>query len=287
MTPLKTMITKRLLILLILSTVTNYYCFTQDTILYKQIDTTQLFMEIYTPEKMDTTQTYPAMVFFFGGGWFNGDRSRFMQHAKYFSKRGLVCFLVDYRTKEANKTSPFESLKDAKSAMRFVRKKALRFHVNPTKIIAAGGSAGGHLAAATALIGDYNESTDDMSVSCIPNALVLFNPVIDNGPGGYGYERIGNNYLSFSPLHNIKKGAPPTIMFLGTNDELIPAVTAEYYKMVMAKVGSRCDLKLYEGQGHAFFTYKNFEFYKKTIIEADEFLVSLGYLTNEPVVKIE
>lgn len=263
------------------------HVFAQEQIQYKQIDTTKLVMDVFYPEKIDSSKSYPAMVFFFGGGWVGGDRSHFLNHAKYFSKRGLVCFLVDYRTKTKNNTTPFESLKDAKSAIRFIRKNASIFSIDTTTIIASGGSAGGHLAAATALILDYNEDTDDLSVSCIPNALVLFNPVIDNGPGGYGYERIGAEYKSFSPLHNITKGAPPTILFLGTNDHLIPAETANYYKKVMEKVGSNCELHLYEGEGHGFFNYKNFEFYKKTITETDIFLQSLGYLKKDPVVRIE
>ena len=244
-------------------------------------------MDVYYPHKIEANKTYPAMVFFFGGGWNGGNKTQFTKHAEYFSKRGIVCFLVDYRTKNKNKTTPYESLKDAKSSIRFIKKNTTRFHVDSTKIIASGGSAGGHLAAATALIQDYYEDTDELSISSIPNALVLFNPVIDNGPGGYGYERIRNNYKKFSPLHNIKKGAPPTIIFLGTEDKLIPVITGKYYKNVMNKVQSRCDLKLYEGKGHGFFNYRNFESYKKTLIEADKFLVSLGYLKNEPKVKIE
>jgi acetyl esterase/lipase len=217
----------------------------------------------------------------------SGDKAHFLNHAKYLSQRGIVCFLVDYRTKNGNNSSPFESLKDAKSAIRYIRKNAADFKIDPGKIIAAGGSAGGHLAAATALIEGYNEDTDDLAISAIPNALVLFNPVIDNGPGGYGYERIGDDYKSFSPLHNIKKGAPPTLILLGTNDALVPVVTVEYYEQVMEKVGSRCELRLYEGAEHGFFNYRNFEYYKNTLMETDLFLTSLGYLKAEPVVKIE
>jgi len=276
----------QLISVLIILVFNSSICLAQEQILYKQIDTTQLFIEIYYPEKMDTVQKYPAMVFFFGGGWVNGNRYHFLNHAKYFAKRGLVCFLVDYRTQSKNGTTPFECLQDAKSAMRYIRKNADKFNIDKTKIIASGGSAGGHLAAATALIEDFNESSDDLSVSSIPNALVLFNPVIDNGPGGYGYSRIGNKYKDFSPLHNIKKGAPPTILFLGTNDNLIPVVTAEYYALVMEKVGSKCELKLYEGQGHGFFNYGNSN-YEKTLREADIFLQSLGYLKAQPIIKIE
>ena len=259
----------------------------QEEILYKKVDTTQLFLEVHYPPNMESSKTYPAMVFFFGGGWVGGKRSQFLNQAKYFAKRGVVCFLADYRTSKINGTTPFESLKDAKSAVRFIRKNAAKFNIDGTKLIASGGSAGGHLAAATALIEGYNDPADDMSIDCIPNALVLFNPVVDNGPGGYGYERIGEAYKDFSPLHNIKKDAPSTILFLGTKDHLIPVVTAEYYKMVMEKVESRCDLKLYEGEGHGFFNYANLKAYKSTVAAADQFLVSLGYLKKEPIINID
>ncbi len=257
----------------------------QDTVLYKEIDTTRLYLEVYQAETEASIN--PAMIFFFGGGWTGGNRSHFRKHAEYFSQRGLTCFLVDYRIASIHQITPFESLKDAKSAIRFIRINAENFKIDPDKIIASGGSAGGHLAAATALIEAYNDPMDDIMIDAVPNALVLFNPVIDNGPGGYGFERIGEDYLKFSPLHNIREGAPPTIVFLGTEDELIPVETAEYYKTVMEKVGSRCELKLYEGEGHGFFNYGNFDFYKQTVQEADSFLQSLGYLSSSPTVKIE
>lgn len=261
--------------------------YSRDKVLYKQIDTTKLYLEVYYPADFSQTKKYPAMVFFFGGGWNGGTTQQFAPQAEYFSKRGIVCFLAGYRVKNRNGTTPFDALKDAKSAVRFIRSNAQKFSVDPDKIIASGGSAGGQLAAATALIKDYNDSADDTTVSCIPNALVLFNPVIDNGPGGYGYNRIGAAYKNFSPLHNILKGAPPTIFFLGTKDKLIPVVTAEYYKMVMEKVGSRCDLKLYEGMEHGFFNFKNEDMFNATVYEADKFLSSLGYISGEPKITHE
>jgi len=244
-------------------------------------------MELYSPEKIDKTQKYPAIVFFFGGGWNSGNIEQFEPHAKYFSQRGIICLLAEYRINQKHNTTPFESLKDAKSAIRFIRNHADEFHIDTSKIVASGGSAGGHLAAASALIENYNEDSDDLTISSIPNALILYNPVIDNGPGGYGYERIGKAYKNFSPLHNIRNGAPPTIFLLGTDDKLIPVETAKYYQKVMEKVGSRCELRLYEGVGHGFFNYKNFEYYKKTVFETDKFLQTLGYLKNEPIINLE
>lgn len=251
-------------------------------LVYKQIDTVSLSMDIYYPPDMDQEETFPAMIFFFGGGWRGGSVDQFKPHALYFSGRGIICVLADYRVESRQGTSPFESLKDAKSAIRFIRKNAGGLQVDPDRIIAAGGSAGGHLAAATALISQYNEPGEDLSVSCVPNALVLFNPVIDNGPGGYGYERIGDAYREFSPLHNISKDVPPTIFFLGTADRLIPVETAKYYQKVIERVGGRCELFLYEGQTHGFFNFRNREYYDETVRETEKFLISLGYLKSQP-----
>ena len=255
--------------------------------IYKQIDTVSLLMHIYHPPNMDKAKSYPAMIYFFGGGWKGGSVKQFEPHARYFSGRGIICVLADYRVESRQKTSPFESLKDAKSAIRYIRENADAFQIDTGKIIASGGSAGGHLAAATALVSEFNEAGEDLSVSCVPNALVLFNPVIDNGPAGYGYERIGDAYKDFSPLHNISADAPPTIFFLGTNDKLIPVATARYYQEAMGRVGSRCELYLYEDQPHGFFNFKNWEYYNKTVFEADKFLNSLGYLTGKPEIILD
>lgn len=267
-------------VVLAIALISTLSCVAQNiTVAYKKIDTTELNCTIYLPDSMNRGKLYPAIIFFFGGGWNSGNISQFEPHAKYFSKKGIICFLVDYRTKNKNKTTPFESVKDAKSAVRYIRQHATEFFVDTSKIIASGGSAGGHLAAAAAFVEKYNELTDDTGISCKPNALVLFNPIIDNGPGGYGYERIGGEYRFFSPLHNINTGAPPTIILIGTEDKLIPVETVKYYKKVMEKVGSRCDLILYEGAGHGFFNYKG-KYYENTIQETQKFLKSLGYLSN-------
>jgi len=256
-----------------------------DTVVYKVIDTVSLKMDVIYPFSIQKNKKYPCIVFFYGGGWEGRNYDQFRRQANHFAGEGFICFLADYRTKLKQGTTPFESLKDAKSAIRFIRANASKFHINKDSLIGSGGSAGGHLAAATALVDGYNESGDDLSVSCIPNALVLFNPVIDNGPGGYGFERIGEQYKSFSPLHNIRKGAPPTIIFLGTKDHLIPEETMKYYQLVMEKVGSHCDLVLYKEQDHGFFNKK--EYVEKTLAETDKFLTSLGYFGKHNYSKLD
>lgn len=252
-------------------------------VVYKRIDTVSLHMEVLHPEGYGESKGLPAMVFFHGGSWKHGSPAQLAKHAEHFAKRGAVCFLVEYRVSERHGTTPYEALKDAKSAIRHIRSRAASYRVNPARIVGVGGSAGGHLAAAAAMIEGYNESGDDLSVNCRPDALVLFNPVIDTGPEATSIKDLVDRRgdTAFSPLHNIRKGAPPTILFFGTKDKFIPVETARKYKSEMDRVGVRCDLLLYEGQPHGFFNVKNPEYFTRTLAEADRFLVSMGVLKAE------
>lgn len=242
---------------------------------YKQIDTLDLNLEVYFPKGDPSAKSNAAIVFFFGGGWKTRNAHQFAPHATYYADRGYVTILADYRVKSTDNSTPFESVMDAKSAMRFIKQNAEELRIDPTKIIASGGSAGGHLAAATALITSHNDPNDDLTISAIPNALVLFNPAIDNGPGGCGYEQMKTDYLSISPLHNITVNAPPTIIFIGTKDDLIPVETITLYQAKMDSVGSRCEVKIYEGRKHGFFNYRNLKNYEQTIVEMDAFLKTI------------
>lgn len=279
---------KRLLILLFLSIHLTIYSQPIPSleeqplvVTYKEIDTVKLNLFLYYPENYSKSKKYPAIVLFFGGGWLNGNIAQFEKQAKYFASRDMIAVLADYRIFKSHKTTPFEAVKDAKSAIRYLRNNSKSFNIDPERIVAGGGSAGGHLAAAADLT-MLDEPTENLSVSSRPNALVLFNPVFDNGPGGYGYDRIGQRYPEISPLHNIRKGAAPTIVFLGSKDNAVPVQTAKVYKNKMEEAGSRCDLFIYPDQPHGFFNKK--AFFYKTVKQADIFLESLGYIKGKPTI---
>src|SRR5690606_9585027 len=152
--------------------------------IYKRIDSVALYMDVFAPKNAKGKAPRPAMVFFFGGGWRGGTTRQFEPQANYFAGRGMVCFLVDYRVAGRHGSTPFESLMDAKLAIRYIKANAATLGVDTSRIVAAGGSAGGHLAAATALLSASNDPGDDLSISPRPAALVLFNPVIDNSKAG-------------------------------------------------------------------------------------------------------
>ncbi|VGO23360.1 alpha/beta hydrolase [Pontiella sulfatireligans] len=242
---------------------------------YKETPQGELRLHIFNPKNQTPKKKAPAIVFFFGGGWNSGSPSQFYAQSKHLAQRGMVAIAAEYRTKKGHGTDPRACVMDAKSAMRWVRAHAGQLGIDPNRIAASGGSAGGHLAAATATLEKFDEPGEDVSVSCRPQALALFNPVFDNGEKGYGYDRVESYWQDFSPMHNLKKGAPPTIVFLGTKDDLIPVETAEEYKAVMEANGGRCDLHLYKDQSHGFFNKAK---YKETLAETDQFFVSLGWL---------
>jgi acetyl esterase/lipase len=194
----------------------------------------------------------------------------------------MVAISAEYRIESAHGTTPAECVKDAKSALRWLRRHATELGIDPDRLAAGGGSAGGHLAAATAAAKGFDEADEDAALPCRPNALVLFNPVLDNGPEGYSHERFKDFWRDVSPMHNIDEKTPPTIVFLGSKDALIPVASVEKYKKLMEAKGRRCELRVYEGRTHGFFNYRNFEDYTKTVEEMDLFLESLGYLKGKP-----
>jgi acetyl esterase len=250
------------------------------SLVYKTVGDVQLKMDIFLPAGDEKVAQRPALVMFFGGGWVGGSTSQFYKQAKYLASRGMVVFCADYRVRSRHQTTPAECVKDGKSAMRWVRANAEKWKVDPARIAAGGGSAGGHVAAATATVDGFEEEGEDLSVSCRPNALILFNPVYDNGPDGYGNDRVKDYWRQISPLHNLSKETPPTLVFFGTKDKLIPVATAESYRDKMNSLGGDCELHLYEGAEHGFFNSGGA--FADTLKKADLFLVRLGYLEGEP-----
>ncbi len=251
-------------------------------VVFKKTEQAELKLHLFKPPAHKASEKRPAIVFFFGGGWTSGTPSQFFPHCEYLASRGMVAASAEYRVKSAHGTTPRECVMDGKSAVRWMRQHAGELGIDPMRIAAGGGSAGGHVAAATAIHESFEEPDEDKAISCRPDALVLYNPVFDNGPGGYGHDRVKDYWKEISPMHHIGKDTPPTVVFLGTRDHLIPVATAEKYRRLMEENGRRCDLHLYEDQKHGFFNQANRQYYLKTLLETDRFLMSLGYLEGEP-----
>lgn len=253
------------------------------TVEYKSIGDVRLHVHLFEPADHRKTDERAAIVFFFGGGWNGGSPSQFYPHCAHLASRGMVAMAAEYRVKNRHGTTPFECVMDGKSVIRWIRTHASELGIDPDRVAAGGGSAGGHVAAAIATVPGLDEPGEDLATSAVPDALVLFNPVYDNGPLGYGHARVRDRYEEISPIHNIRPGMPPAIVFLGTKDALIPVATADTFKAKMEGVGSRSELMLFKGAPHGFFNYGrgDGQAYRDTVRAMDTFLESLGFLTAD------
>ncbi len=258
--------------------------------LYRSVDGVDLRLYLFEPKGHLASDQTPAVVFFFGGGWRSGNPAQFREHAKYLASRGMVAIAVDYRVATRNGVKGYQCVEDAKAAMRWVRAHAANLGIDPQRIAAAGGSAGGHLAAATATVPGYDDPQADLSVSVMPNALVLFNPVTLTAPldGLSSWPPdtsiIGAPPESISPQHHIPKNPPPVIIFHGTDDKTVAYATVEAFCNQWNTQGGQCELIAYPGKGHGFFNYgrDGNQAYIDTVRKMDRFFVSLGWLSGEP-----
>jgi acetyl esterase/lipase len=267
------------------------------TVVYKTVGTARLKLHVFEPEGHKPTDKRPAVVFFFGGGWVGGTPTQFFPQCAYLASRGMVAASAEYRVKSRHGVTPFECVTDGKSAVRYLRAHAGEMGIDPDRIAAGGGSAGGHVAACTGTIQGMDEKGEDASISSCPNAMLLFNPatMLDFEmwkKNGMPEERLktikarfdGRDAKVVSPVHHVEKGAPPTILFHGEEDKTVSIRTARAFTQAMTKAGNRCDLKAYPGQGHGFFNAGRGDAFPQTLREADAFLVSLGWLEGKDTV---
>jgi dienelactone hydrolase len=251
---------------------------------YKTIGERQLKMHVDFPPGWKKTDTRPVIVFFHGGGWNGGSVKAFARQAEYFASRGLVCARADYRIKNKDGVTPDKCVEDARSAIRWVRANSAELGIDPQKLITAGGSAGGHLAAC-AIIPESVEAEDaDLSISTNPQAMVLFNPVLSFMHGGLVNRVNGDKEIAekISPLLYVKADTAPSIVMFGTKDRL--KAFGDLWWAKAEEIGFRADKYTAEGEGHGFFNQS--PWMERTTIAADKFLASLGYLEGEPTMEV-
>lgn len=245
---------------------------------YKKIDGKQLRMSVFLPDGYETAKALPTIVIFHGGSWNAGEPSWHYPDCAYWSSRGMIAVSVGYRLKTRDGVEvPLACVKDAKSAMRHLRKNAAELKVDPTKVVAAGGSAGGQLAAALATITDArtNDAQDDLSISCKPDAVILYNPYM-------------KCKAELSPPEHIAKGLPPFITFLGDQDQAITVAEMKSFHDALKSAGNSSTLYIGKGAKHGFCNGRNPNnpfFYWSLELE-DQFLVKLGILSGPSKVQV-
>jgi acetyl esterase/lipase len=245
-------------------------------VIYKRVGSHELALNIFEPVGLKAGDKRTCFVTFHGGGWTSGGPRSMYVFADHCAKFGMVAISVQYRLYKAKTpVTVFECVKDARAALRYVRAHAAELGIDPEKIIANGASAGGHLAAATAMFDGVDHANENLDVSCHPNALVLFSPVIDTSLEGYGNAKIGERWKELSPAHQVRPGLPPTLLFHGDGDTTTPILGARVFADAMKKAGNRIDVVSSPGAIHTYM-FKDPALHVDTLKSMHMFFESLG-----------
>ena len=249
---------------------------------YKKTPEGELTLHGFFPPDWKATDKRPVVVFFFGGGWKNGAYTQFVPQAEYFAARGLVAFSADYRIESKHKTTPDKCVEDAKSAIRWVRANADKLGIDPDKVIASGGSAGGHIAACAALVDGFDSPDDPKDTSCVPAALLLFNPAL-NLKNVVKDAKGDDVAAKISPTKFLSKKTPPTWVVFGDADAML--AQGEEYATKAKELGVSVELSTAAKQPHGFFNRS--PWIESTTAAADAWLVKQGYLKGEGPLKAD
>lgn len=244
------------------------------TVTYKSTDEGELQLDIFYPPAHDVrTEKKPVIIFFHGGAWIGGKRQQFYWQCDYFAERGLVAVTASYRFMkrkgEGYRATKEICIRDAKSAIRWVKEHARDLGIDTNLVILGGGSAGGHLATIAALDVEINDPDDDTTISTKAYALVLFNPAYQLSE------------QTFQPFPLISRQAPPTILFFGDQDKKWKPGGDAFYDALRSE-DVNAEMWVAPAQSHGFFNDGGWN--RSTCSKAESFLVSLGIPFNATLI---
>lgn len=214
---------------------------------YRTVGDRTLVLHV-SPPREPTGSPAPVAVFYHGGGWVKGDWTQFQPQAARLTALGMVTVLVEYRTE-----GPVAATEDAVAAMNAVVERSDDLGCDPARVVAIGGSAGGHLALATAVLDLPGTKPDHR-----PAALVLFNPVTNTSgdfPVGFGRKHFDSDEsaLRYSPVHHVSAETPPVLIMHGTADTAVHHENSVEFAEKVTRLGGQAEIVLYPGQRHGFF----------------------------------
>lgn len=244
---------------------------------YKKTEKRDLALYVFTPSADDDSIVYPAIVFFHGGYWKVGHPVEFASHCQHFRDRGFVAVTAEYRLIEMDGAKPIDAIQDAKAAISWIHSRAGKLRIDPNRIIAVGGSAGGHLAAWTGIELDDKHGHDGGIKSHKPDYLILISAALDTTVINTK-EKLAVQKEEYSPLHQITEGMPPTLLIHGIEDDVTPFEGAKRFMVAMKKAGNDCKMVALNGVGHGFHVPMNKQTYTHTLRIIDQYLVSRGVI---------
>jgi acetyl esterase/lipase len=247
-------------------------------VVYKTVGLRSLSLHVFLPDGHRATDRRPVYMTFHGGGWSGRTPRYFYPFARHFADLGMVGISVEYRLlNKPQGVTVSDCVKDGRSAVRYLRQHASELGCDPERIVVTGGSAGGHLAVGTALFKGIDEEGEDTSVSCLPDLMALYYPVIDTSEAGYGRDKIGARWRDLSPVDQVRPNLPPTLVLHGTGDAVTPFAGAQRFHERMQEARNDCELIAFEGGRHGYFIF-DLDLFVQAMAQTEAFLRKHGML---------
>lgn len=257
-------------------------------IVYNRIEKRKLLMDAFYPT--DNKQPQTAIIMLHGGGWRSGNRTQHYPLLQKLASLGYTCFAPEYRL-STEALFP-AAVYDVKAAIRWVRANAKQFNIDTNKIVIAGFSAGGELAAFMATTGNmplFEGFGGNAGVSSKVNALIDIDGILsfvhpESGEGNdekklsastlwFGYSKKGNLPLLTiaSPLTHVNGNTPATL-FINSSVERMHAGRNDFIK-VLNDQHIYSEIKEFERSPHSFCLFE--PWFTPTVETIDGFLKSV------------
>ena len=207
-------------------------------------------LDVYVPEKSPAGARLPVVIFFYGGGWVDGDRGDYAFAGRAFAAQGFVVVVADYRLVPQVRFPAF--VEDGALAVKWVRDNIARTGGDPARIALSGHSAGSYIAAMLAL--DTRFLTNIGVDPAIVRGAALLSGPYDFYPftEQRGRDALGQwpRPAETQPISFAKPDAPPMLLMHGTADTIVQPRNSEALAAKLAALGALVELKLYSGKSH-------------------------------------
>lgn len=227
----------------------------REKIVYSTVDDRELLLDAFVPKEEGE---FPAVLVVHGGAWRMGDRYQLRGYAKELTKRGFVCFLIDYRLAPKHKFPA--QIEDCRAAVKWIRENATEYKADADRLGAIGYSAGGHLVSLLGTTGQ-GPSKDNGNVDMRIQAVVAggaptdFRWFPDKGNWaeywmGGNLDTVPDKFRDASSAAFADKSDPPMFFFNGTKDELVPVTWTLSCVNALKACGVKCELYEIEDADH-------------------------------------
>lgn len=226
-------------------------------IVYKAVDSIALKLDIYN--KVGHTGDAPLIIFVHGGSWSGGDKKDYKLYTIPFAQKGYITASVQYRLSGVAKFPA--QLLDVNDAIKFLKRNAAKYHIDASKIVLVGGSAGGHLVLLSAYSNANTTKTDEITAE-VQGVVDIYGPTDITVEGlrdhksianlmGLSYDEATVAYEKASPINYVSKNVPPTLIFHGTIDNLVPISQSDVLSDTLKTLGVSVSYHKLKGWPHA------------------------------------